>query len=91
VYFQSSNCTGTAYYHDSFVKQVVRDHGGSVYYVPAGSGLIPVTFNSSSYWGSCQALNPSQTIYAYQLSPNIEAITGVPNSGYSGPFTIDIE
>jgi hypothetical protein len=92
LYSESSNCTGSLYYVDSFDKQVVGVSGGTAYYIPSGSVPSSITFNSymSAYDGNCYVGGPD-TIYAYELSPNVEAITGVPNSGYSGPFTIDIE
>jgi hypothetical protein len=93
THFENADCTGQASITSSYTNVVTPGPGGSVYYIPVGTEPTSVTYNSSWYTPSdfpgCSLIGGTR--YAYELSPNVEAITGVPNSGYSGPFTISIE
>ncbi len=85
--FTSSDCTGTPY-GQILPKNVASSN--KIYYVIDGSQPVLVTVKSFLQTdGSC--ISTTLKGYYFPLTLNSESVTGVPDSGYSGPITIEAQ
>jgi len=89
VFYMGSSCTGTAY---------VVKHAGSVirsldsiYYVDRSAAAVTGVTTQSYITGSTPTCDNFPVVHdvVWPLTPNVESTTGVPDSAYLTPITLD--
>ena len=95
--YESTNCTGQAYFTFAFINPVAARQGfvisndtpalGTLYYVQAGTVIENIAIESTTQGGVCNTVVPTP-VEATKILVNDSALTGVTHSDFVGEVTV---
>ena len=83
-YYETTDCTGTAYFPGKNYKDILTSVDGNSYYV--SESATPVNFAAKSYYSGSCSTSTFTSRYYFPLTANDPAVTGFDPSSYTAPL-----